>query len=38
LLTLRLNFDENDGASSGKKIMKALREEHHLNKGGLKLK
>jgi len=34
MLTLKLNFKENDGAPSGEKRMKALRERHHLNNEG----
>lgn len=32
-LALRLNSNENDGAPNGKRGMKYIREEHHLNKG-----
>jgi hypothetical protein len=38
LLTLRLNFNENNGDLSGKKRMGFLREGQHLNKGGPKVK
>jgi hypothetical protein len=38
LLTLRLNFDKNDGALSGKKGMGRLEEGHHSNKGRQKVK
>jgi hypothetical protein len=32
------NFNENDGAPNGKRTMKALKEKHHLNKEGPKVK
>jgi hypothetical protein len=32
-LALRLNSNENDGAPNGKRGMKYIREEHHLNIG-----
>lgn len=38
LLILRLIFNENNGAPSGKRRMGPLRERHHLNRGGLKVK
>lgn len=34
LFTLRLNFDEDDGAPSGKKGMELPKEGHHLKGGG----
>jgi hypothetical protein len=33
LFTLGLNSNEDDGAPNGKRKMKPLREEHHLNRG-----
>jgi len=36
LFTLRLNFDEDDGAPSGKKGMELPKEGHHLKGGGTK--
>jgi hypothetical protein len=38
LLTLWLDFDENNGAPNGKKRMRLPKEGHHLNKRGLKVK
>jgi hypothetical protein len=38
LFTLRLNFNEHNGAFNGKRRMGLLREGHHLNKGGPKVK
>ncbi len=34
LFTLRLNFDEDDGAPSGKKGIELPKEGHHLKGGG----
>lgn len=36
LLALKLRFNEDDGVLSGKGRLEALRERHHLNRGGLK--
>jgi hypothetical protein len=38
LFVLRLDFDENNGTSNGKKRMKVQGEGHHLNRVGLKVK
>jgi hypothetical protein len=38
LLALGLESNENDGVSIGKRGMGPLEEEHHLNKGGVKVK
>jgi hypothetical protein len=38
MLTLKLNFNENNGALGGKRGMKTPRERQHLNRQGLKVK